>query len=74
MPLFIESLQGLNHLDAAALLCNLGRTAKAQGERSDAYAYFERALQIFKEKLGEEHAHSQLIQRQLWELNREKNS
>jgi tetratricopeptide (TPR) repeat protein len=67
----IEAQYGSHNLDAAAILNNLGNTAKAQGEPAEAHSYFERALGIFRDTLGLDHPDAAMAQEHLEMLQQE---
>jgi len=61
----IESSYSPDNLDAAVILNNLGKTARAQGEPAEARRFFERALGIFSSNLGGDHLYCTTIEEHL---------
>jgi len=61
----IESSYGPDNLDAAVILNNLGKTARAQGKTVEARRFFARALGIFRDNLGGDHPYSTTIEEHL---------
>ena len=60
-----EQVLGPQHPDTAQSLINLGSVLRAQGDLAGAKSYFERALQIFRLRLGQEHPFTQTLQMNL---------
>ena len=56
-----EQVLGLQHPDTAQSLSNLGTLLEAQSDLAGAKAYYERALQIFRLCLGQDHALTQTV-------------
>ena len=61
----MESLSGPDHLDVAIILNSLGNTAIAQGEPAEARAFFARALEIFRDNLGQDHPYTTITEEHL---------
>jgi Tfp pilus assembly protein PilF len=49
-----EQVSGPEHPDTAGSLNNLGYLLRAQGDLAVAKLYYERALQIFRSRLGQD--------------------
>ena len=64
----MEALSGEDHLDVAMILKSLGNTAKAQGEDAEARAFFVRALEILRHKLGNDHPYTVITEEHLNKL------
>jgi hypothetical protein len=64
----MESISGQDHLDVAMILNSLGNTAKAQGEPTEAHAFFARALEIFCNSLGQDHPYATIAEEHLHAL------
>jgi hypothetical protein len=64
----MESLSGPDHLDVAIILNSLGNTAIAQGEPTEARAFFARALEIFRHNLGQDHPYTTITEEHLDKL------
>jgi Tfp pilus assembly protein PilF len=62
---------GPQHPDTATYLTNLGLLLAAQGDLAGARPYWERALHIFRLRLGQDHPYTQTIQANLDALEAE---
>jgi hypothetical protein len=60
-----EKSHGLDHLDTATSLNNLGNLQQAQGDLVGAQPYYERALAIWERVLGPDHPDTLLERRNL---------
>jgi tetratricopeptide (TPR) repeat protein len=61
----IESSYGPDNLDAAVILNNLGKTARAQNDMAEARKFFAMALGIFSSNLGGDNLYSTTIEEHL---------
>jgi len=63
-----EKILGLEHLDKARSLNNLGFLLRAQGDLVGARPYYERALAIWEKRLGPDHPHTKIARGNLESL------
>jgi Tfp pilus assembly protein PilF len=60
---------GGEHPDTARSLNNLGYLLQAMGDLAGARPYYERALAILRQSLGEDHPHTVTVQNNLDSLD-----
>ncbi|HPR66095.1 MAG TPA: tetratricopeptide repeat protein, partial [Methanothrix sp.] len=67
-----EKVYGPDHPQVAIRINNLGSVMQAMGDFEGAKVHFERALNIFQDRLGEEHPKTRLVRTNLESLKRQR--
>jgi hypothetical protein len=66
-----EAVYGPNHPNVASDVNHIGEVLRGQGDLVGARACFERALEILREFLGEDHPNTVKVRNNLGSLNQE---